>query len=82
MEQNATLICIKHRGSELYAALRASAGGPGILSILKDLAWDMRGEVLGDASAAFGIINRKGLGRTRHRHRDARDSTNSCREEA
>ena len=36
------------------------------MSVLKDFDWTLKGRVLGDASAALGIINRKGLGRTRH----------------
>ena len=31
-----------------------------------DFEWQMKGEVHGDASAALGIIHRKGLGKTRH----------------
>ena len=38
----------------------------GMLAIMKDFGWNMYGEVYGDASAALGIINRRGLGRTRH----------------
>ena len=34
--------------------------------MLKDLGCHVKGRVLGDASAALGIIHRKGLGRTRH----------------
>ena len=52
--------------SEFYATLKASAEGLGLLSIMKDLGVHSRGQVFGDASAALGIINRKGLGRTRH----------------
>ena len=37
-----------------------------MLSMFKDFGLRARGEVLGDASAALGIIHRKGLGRTRH----------------
>ena len=32
----------------------------------KDLGWKLQGEVWGDANAALGIINRSGLGKTRH----------------
>ena len=32
---------------------------------MKDFAWAMECRVLGDASAALGVINCKGLGRTR-----------------
>ena len=34
--------------------------------MLKDLCWNLHGEVYGDANAALGIINRNGLGKTRH----------------
>ena len=33
---------------------------------MKDFHYQVKGEVMGDASAALGIINRRGLGRTRH----------------
>ena len=52
--------------SEFYGALKASAEGLGALSILRDYGISLRGQVFGDASAALGIISRKGLGRTRH----------------
>ena len=50
----------------MYATLKVAAEGLGIMSVLSDLGWRMRGEVWGDASAALGIIHRKGLGKTRH----------------
>ena len=52
--------------SELYAVLKAAAETLGLMSMLKDLNWKMTGQVYGDASAALGIINRTGLGKTRH----------------
>ena len=52
--------------SELYASLKASAETIGMLAMLKDLGWRLHGEVWGDANAALGIINRCGLGKTRH----------------
>ena len=61
-----SLIALSSGESELYATLKASAEGLGMQSIAKDLNLHMRGEVWGDASAALGIINRKGLGKTRH----------------
>ena len=61
-----SLIALSSGESEFYAALKASAETLGMLSIMRDLGWTMHGEVFGDASAALGIINRKGLGRTRH----------------
>ena len=50
----------------MYAALNAAAETFGILSMAKDFKWRLLGEVHGDASAALGIIHRKGLGKTRH----------------
>ena len=61
-----SLTALSSGESEFYAALKASAEGLGMLSLLKDYGLVMRGQVFGDASAALGIINRKGLGRTRH----------------
>ena len=52
--------------SEFYAALEASAEALGMMAVMGGFGWHMHGEVHGDASAALGIINRKGLGRTRH----------------
>ena len=52
--------------SELYATLKAAAETFGMISPMKDLGWHLPGEILGDASAALGIINRRGLGKTRH----------------
>ena len=36
------------------------------MSMLKNLHWKIEGNVYGDASAALGVINRIGLGKTRH----------------
>ena len=61
-----SLVALSSGESELYAALKASAEGLGMLSLLRDFGYWIEGEVLGDASAALGIIQRRGLGRTRH----------------
>ena len=61
-----SLIALSSGESEFYAALKASAETLGMLAIMKDFCWNMHGEVYGDASAALGIIHRRGLGRTRH----------------
>ena len=61
-----TLLALSSGESEFYAALKASAEGLGMMSLLKDFNYAVTGEVWGDASAALGIIHRKGLGRTRH----------------
>ena len=61
-----SLIALSSGESEFYAALKASAETLGLVSLLKDLGYNVSGEVWGDASAALGIINRRGLGTTRH----------------
>ena len=61
-----SLIALSSGESEFYAALKASAESLGLIAMLKDFGINMKGKVLGDASAALGIIHRKGLGRTRH----------------
>ena len=61
-----SLIALSSGESELYAALKASAEALGITALLKDAGYNVKGEVWGDATAALGIINRRGLGKTRH----------------
>ena len=61
-----TLIALSSGESKLYAALKASAEALGLVALLQDLGHSARGEVWGDASAALGIIDRRGLGKTRH----------------
>ena len=54
------LIALSSGESELYAALKASAEALGLVSLLNDLGYTVKGGIWGDASAALGIINRKG----------------------
>ena len=61
-----SLVALSSGESELYVVLKAAAETLGLMSMLKDLNWRMTGQVYGDASAAPGIINRTGLGKTRH----------------
>ena len=61
-----SLIVLSSGESELYAILKVAAEGLGISVVLSDFGWRMEGQVWGDASAALGIIHRKGLGKTRH----------------
>ena len=60
------LIVLSSGESEFYAALKAAAETLGMLSMMADFGWKLHGEVWGDANAALGIINRNGLGKTRH----------------
>jgi hypothetical protein len=59
-------IALSSAEAELYAAVKASAETIGMMSILKDFGIEINGTVLGDASAALGIIQRQGLGKLRH----------------
>ena len=61
-----SLIALSSGESEFYATLKAAAETLGMISLMKDFGWQVAGEVWGDASAALGIINRRGLGKTRH----------------
>ena len=47
------LIALSSGESELYAALRASSEALGIIALLQDLGYQVKGEVWGDASAAL-----------------------------
>ena len=58
-------VAVSSGESELYATLKAAAETLGMLSIMKDLGWNISGEIWRDASAALGTINRRGLGNTR-----------------
>ena len=60
------LIVLSSGESELYATLLAAAEALGIMSMMKDLGYSVKGEVWGDASAALGITHTTGLGKTRH----------------
>ena len=60
------LIALSSGESELYAALKASVEALGMVALMKDFGYELKGEVWGDASAALGLINRRGLGKTRH----------------
>ena len=60
------LVALSSGESELYATLRAASEALSIIALLQDLGYRVKGEVWGDASAALGIINKKGLGKTRH----------------
>ena len=61
-----SLIALSSGESKLYASLKAAAETVRVLAMAKNLGWNLKGEVWGDASAALGIIQRKGLGKTTH----------------
>jgi hypothetical protein len=59
-------IALSSAESELYACIKASSEGLGIMSMMLDYGLTMHGEIRSDASAALGIIGRNGLGKMRH----------------
>jgi hypothetical protein len=59
-------IALSSAESELYACIKASSEGLGIISMMMDFGFTMKGEIRSDASAALGIIGRNGLGKMRH----------------
>ena len=52
--------------AELYALTKGAAQALGMLSLLADFGVELNGTVHTDASAAIGILRRKGLGKIRH----------------
>eukprot|EP00973_Karenia_brevis_P091432 12407404-Karenia_brevis.AAC.1 len=61
-----SLIALSSAESELYACIKATAEGLGIAAAMRDFGEEVSGRVYADASAALGIISRKGLGKVRH----------------
>ena len=59
-------IALSSAEAELYGMVKASAESLGIVSLMKDVGRNIKSCILGDASAALGIIARKGLGKVRH----------------
>jgi hypothetical protein len=59
-------VALSSAESELYACIKASSEGLGMMSMLKDFGIEVQGDILSDASAALGIIARSGLGKMRH----------------
>ena len=60
------IISLSSGEAELHGAVKAATEGIGIQSLLLDLGISVSGQVLADASAALGIIARRGLGKVRH----------------
>ena len=60
-----SLAALSSGKSDLHATLKVASEGFGLLSFAKGIGLTLAGEVWGDASATLGIINRKGLGKTR-----------------
>ena len=59
-------IALSSGEAELYAIVRASSEVLGIMALYADWGITMEGKIWADASAALGIVNRRGLGKVRH----------------
>ena len=60
------IVALSSAESELYACVKATSEGMGVLSVFKDFGMTINGKIWADASAALGIISRRGLGKVRH----------------
>ena len=59
-------IALSSAEAELYGVVKASSESLGISAAYSDWGEEVQGRVWADASAALGIVGRKGLGRIRH----------------
>ncbi len=60
------MIALSSEESELYATVKASAEGRSVMATDRDLRETYYGKVWTDASAALGIIQKRGSGKVRH----------------
>ena len=61
-----SLIALSSAESELYGVVKAASEALGIMSVTQDFGRPLKAKVFADASAALGIIVRRGLGKVRH----------------
>lgn len=66
LSKTQSVIALSSAESELYGLIKATAEGLGLQFKLKDLGLQCRLTIKCDASAALGIIGRRGLGKVRH----------------
>ena len=59
-------VALSSAESELNALVKASTEALGLLSLAKEMNIEAAGKVLGDSSAAQGIVARRGTGRVKH----------------
>ena len=52
--------------AEFYAAIKGACEGLGIKSLLKDLGFTVKVEVIQDSTAAKGTASRAGIGKIKH----------------
>ena len=61
-----SVIALSSGEAEYYGAVKGASVLLGALSLCKDLGIELKGRVHTDSSAAKGMANRRGLGKTRH----------------
>ena len=61
-----SLIALSSGEAEYYGIVKAASVALGVQAMLRDMGLDLPIEVVTDASAAKGIVSRRGLGKTRH----------------
>ena len=60
------IVALSSGEAELYGMVKASAELLGAMSAMRDFGNELKGHVLGDSSAALGIVSRQCLGETSH----------------
>ena len=60
------LVALSSAEAELYGIVKATAELKGLMSLWKDLGVVLSSHLLADASAALGILKRRGLGKITH----------------
>ena len=60
------VIALSSGEAEFYGIVKGSSVGMGVQSVLGDLGFKCKLQVLTDSSAAKGIASRRGLGKVRH----------------
>ena len=61
-----SVVALSSGEAEYYGMVRGAATGLGMKAVMKDLGLEARVRVKTDASAAYGIAHRLGLGKVRH----------------
>ena len=61
-----SVIALSSAESEFYAITKAATEAIGCLALMKDFGIEKPVVMGADASAALGVIERRGIGRTRH----------------
>ena len=64
--RNQSVVALSSAEAELYGAVKCTAELIGLINLAKEWGDELEGSILADASAALGIISRRGVGKVRH----------------